>query len=686
MPRFGTRALVGLAVALSLGGRSAHAQYDLPADRRVAWKAGSDLWNGGTLPVYPQVTCTPLAANGTTDDTAAINACIAAAGSNTAVYLPAGTYLVSGVINLKTGVALRGAGAAATVLKGKPRIKTPGGSITPALSYKVHVDGYPLAGSPKKGDTQVTLQTASQVNVGEWIAIHSDDDPALVNSTGTNGRCDWCGDNNGYHCIQQIVNVTAKSGATITLSRPLYYTPYVNPQVKRYAFGVQRAGVENLKLDGTADLGSESFIDFTRALHCWVKGVETNNSGSSNGSAHVHLAYSYGCEVRDSYFHDGRAVTGGVNYGVALFNVNSDHKIENNILRHHRHSTVFEGGGSGCAVLSNYIDDNYTSDTSYLGNALFNHGAHPYMNLFEGNIISHINADNVWGSSSHQVVFRNWLWGDETGTGVPSFPPTSGFVAIDIFAANRYYSYVGNVLGVTGMHTSWSNASVRPASPSHYPSASAPIVYAYDPSVSATSLNHGNYDYKTMGVAYWEGGAVHTLKLSLYYGAKPAWWCAETPWPPIGPDLTPVASDIPAKRRYEGKPCTTGVVPSDAGPPDAEAPDAGPPDVKSPDVKPSDVKPSDAKLFDAKPIHDEGPVLDLPTTGDLPKTGDLPPASDLSHPSDLAGDGAVAADRAPGPGADTLAGGCGCTLVDDPPAGSLVWLGILLLVALLRPR
>jgi len=36
----------------------------------------------------------------------------------------------------------------------------------------------------------------------------------------------------------------------------------------------------------------------------------------------------------------------------------------------------------------------------------------------------------------------------------------------------------------------------------------------------------------------------------------PAWWCRETPWPPIGPDVSGYANAIPAERRFEGLPCT----------------------------------------------------------------------------------------------------------------------------------
>lgn len=537
---------------------STWAVYDLPDTRRIAWQAGSDIWNGGALPNYPSVTCSPLYGDGVSDDTSRINACITAAAANTAVYLPAGNYYVAGTINLKSRVVLRGAGSGKTILIGTPKIQTPGGSTTPALAYNQNVVGYLLSGTPQKGDTTVTLVNSFQANIGDWISIGSDNDPSFVTPSGTNGNCNWCGENSSYHLLQQFVQVINKSGSVITLSKPLYFTPYTTPQFKKYSFGVSYAGVEDLRMNGTSDMTDQSFIFFNRALFSWVKGVETYNTGSNSSSAHVRLTYSYGCEVRDSYFHGGRSSASGANYGIWVMMLNSDHKFENNILRHNRHSFSLEGGGVGCAFLYNYADDNYSDDLSYLGSSRSNHGAHPYMNLWEGNTISHITADNYWGSSSNQVFFRNWVWGDETGIGVPSFPPYNGYVAIDVWNQQNYYSHVGNVLGITGMRTNWSNATVRPTPPATaYPSANAPIIYGYGSTMaSSTSLNHGNYDYKTQGVAYWEGGTDHTLKSSMYYGYRPSYWCSETPWPPIGPDVSPVVNPIPSKRRNEEMVCT----------------------------------------------------------------------------------------------------------------------------------
>src|SRR4051812_36356630 len=109
--------LTVLGTAL-IGPRLMAQSYSLPADnsgcpsncRVIPWQAGSDLWNGGALPNYKQVTCSPLNEDGKTDDTNNINNCINAASSGTAVYLPAGTIYVNGTVRLKSTIVLRGAG------------------------------------------------------------------------------------------------------------------------------------------------------------------------------------------------------------------------------------------------------------------------------------------------------------------------------------------------------------------------------------------------------------------------------------------------------------------------------------------------------------------------------------------------------------------------------------------------
>src|ERR1700678_461383 len=98
--------------------------YNLPNDnascpgkcRVIPWKTGADLWSNGTLPTYSPVICTGLAANGTTNDGPAIQTCINNAALNTAVFIPAGTYLINSTLRLKSDVVLRGAGTPSTFL------------------------------------------------------------------------------------------------------------------------------------------------------------------------------------------------------------------------------------------------------------------------------------------------------------------------------------------------------------------------------------------------------------------------------------------------------------------------------------------------------------------------------------------------------------------------------------------
>jgi hypothetical protein len=278
------------------------------------------------------------------------------------------------------------------------------------------------------------------------------------------------------------------------------------------------------------------------------------------------MDYTYGAEIRDNYVHDGRSSASGANYGIYFQFTNSDAKIENNIMRHNRHGFVFQGGGSGVAFLYNYIDDLYTDDLSYLGSARTSHGGHPFMNLFEGNVASHVAADDFWGSSSHFVFFRNWLWGDETGTGVPSFPPQEGYDAIDLYTMQTYYSFVGNVLGHLNLRTTWSAGILQISCTETncgYEEPNAPGIYSAGaavgsiPSSLTTALFQGNYDYKTLGVAYWNGGAAHTLAASMYYPSEPA-FMAGYPWPLEGPEGNPTINPNPAENCYLNGPAKGG--------------------------------------------------------------------------------------------------------------------------------
>src|SRR5262249_792998 len=140
----------------------------------------------------------------------------------------------------------------------------------------------------------------------------------------------------------------------------------------------------------------------------------------SSGSPHIWTEFCYANEYRRNYHHTGAGHDSGANYGIEFYHWNSRHKVEDCVVRDTRHSIIFEGGGCGCVILYNYTDDNWesvqgaptTPDNSILSEDIVaNHGAHPYMNLWEGNASSCWWGDYTQGSSSHNTLLRNSLRG-----------------------------------------------------------------------------------------------------------------------------------------------------------------------------------------------------------------------------------------------------------------------------------
>lgn len=612
--------------------------------RVVTWQGGSDLWNSGTLPVYTGATCSPLHEDGVTDDTADLNNCITAANAGTGAYatchaaggcavlIPSGTVFVNGIVRLASSVVLRGIDVSGVGLSTFINLGASGwlttqnfsfsGSLSPSTSFGTLPSTCSLTGTPQKGDTQVTLGTVSGgcvLSVGSWIKIFGNDDPSIMSANANDGgtviKEDWGGDNTGFYILQQMVQVlsfasgTGGTGSVVNISKALYYPPDTTtrtvpntggvgtinePAGAKYnviTFGTQKAGYEYLHVTATGDIGAGQIINLQGCLYCWIKGVETQATGSNNASAHMEMDESYGCEIRDSYAHDQRSGAGGSGYGIYWQFSNSDCKIENNILWHNRHGIIFQAGGTGESILFNYLDDQYTDDPTYNGSGRTSHGAHPAMNLYEGNVMSHNAADDCWGTSSHFTFFRNWLWGDFTGnytlptspvisgtyapvpTATSASDPSGGFDAIDLYTAQTYYNFVGNVLGRAAggtTHAVWSAATLRTFNANA--TRANPVVYSYGgaagttpgcdtvlnstaPSSDTTSLNHGNWDYLTNGVAFWEGGANHTLANSIYYTSEPAFLSGKgKPWPLEGPENNPTINTNPAQDCFNAGP------------------------------------------------------------------------------------------------------------------------------------
>jgi hypothetical protein len=182
------------------------------------------------------------------------------------------------------------------------------------------------------------------------------------------------------------------------------------------------------------------------------------------------------------------------------------------------------------------------------------HGTGNQMNLFEGNSVNGLSADNYWGTGAVSTYFRNYSRGWQNGT-------NENTLAMQVYAYNRGYNVIGNVLGTSGYHTQYESSGSVGSRTSCWTSVfglgwpasgTSCLQLTNDPLVRSTLLRWGNYDtvnasvqwnqseIPTSGAAFINGNAVpanHNLPPSFYLSTKPGWW-GPVPWPAIGPDVT----------------------------------------------------------------------------------------------------------------------------------------------------
>jgi hypothetical protein len=111
----------------------------------------------------------------------------------------------------------------------------------------------------------------------------------------------------------------------------------------------------------------------------------------------------------------------------------------------------------------------------------------------------------------------------------------------------RYWAFVGNVLGTAGYHNTYQADSETSIWRIGIAYGGIPA----DPLVGATLLRWGNYDTVSNAVK-WVASEIpsdisaypnpipttQALPASFYLSGKPGWWGGSVPWPAIGPDIT----------------------------------------------------------------------------------------------------------------------------------------------------
>jgi hypothetical protein len=561
-------------------------------------------WNPGILADTP--TGAPLGADGipartamcasvpaqSGDATSAIKSALAGCkGKNQVVLLSAGKYTVSSTIDVPSGVVLRGAGS--DVATGTVIVGSNGGPVLSigTMQDTVCYDGSGFDAGAKPLLTRDAPKETATVTVGS-TAGWSAGDFALIDEMDTadvsEGDCGTIFKRAGNYGLSERVEISAVSATTLTLSTPLHWTFKTAQSARISRVGTtptKWAGIESLAVQGGRP-GSypgqnAGGIDVSNAAYSWVKDVQVD--GTTSGMP-IRLAGTFRCVIRDSHFHNSSSYGFAQdNYGIVLACGAADNLVENNIARFMNKPILFNNSGGGNVVGYNYADNSWAcdgnNDDGFQEVNVDCHCAFPHMELMEGNWAPHMGASTTHGNAGYLTYFRNYAssqWspsaaGQQMSAIVwsqPFAPQYANVAALHFETPDLNMTIIGNVLGSSadsslGVPADLGTTSTGQGSPAatsqvYTGDGSTPAIFLVDQSTVAwTSLwLHGNFDTVNKKVM-WNASSLtagldastQTLPASLYYAHKPGWWPTGTPWPWVGPELTPKVGSLPAKAR-----------------------------------------------------------------------------------------------------------------------------------------
>lgn len=499
-----------------------------------------------------------------------INAALAACPSGQTVYLAPGTYAITGTVRIPSNVTLRGAGADRTILNATGT----SGDVISMGSGSVAYRPVRITAGATAGSTSLQLSGAPGLRVGSYLVIAETNDPAYVSTAGSGGNCNWCDGwtDNGRLARGQIVTVTAVHGNSVGIAPALYSAYTQAPIAVSFEMAASYAGVENLQVYAN-NSGYGSNFSMRMCAWCWIKGVESNYADGD----HVEIYWGFHDEIRDSYFSNAFLHGPGIHDSDLQIGWKTTASlVENNIIERTHAAIMLEWGAAGNVIAYNYTLGEFDSGAPNLdiGGIDF-HGAHPQFNLLEGNVLTMIDADSVWGTSSDTTGFRNWVVGTNRicrpmrGRGTVQCAGANGHYgfqaarAIEFSYLSTRNVFIGNVLGSAAMQAlSGDHSALRQQDSVEYPAPRSYDGTAYGWSfgygrtgddgsgtgcgggippchragTSATDFLHGNYD-NVGGSTHWVPGVTETLPASIYLKGKPAWW-GDLPFPATGPDVT----------------------------------------------------------------------------------------------------------------------------------------------------
>ena len=468
-------------------------------------------------------------------------------------------------------MTLRGAGADRTILNATGT----GGEMYQHGFGSVAYRPVRITAGATAGSTSLRTQRRTGIRAGSYLVIAESNDPAYVSIRGQRRKLQlvrWLDE-------QRQPGARADCGSdrsprqSRSALRPAVYSAYTHaPIAVPFEMAASYAGVEDLQVYAN-NTGYGSNFSMKMCAYCWIKGVESNYADGD----HVEVYWGFHDEIRDSYFSNAFLHGPGIHDSDLQMGWKTTASlVENNIIERTHAAIMLEWGAAGNVIAYNYTQGEFDSGAPNLdiGGIGF-HGAHPQFNLLEGNVLTMIDADSVWGTSSNTTGFRNWVVGTNR-----ICSPMSGRGTVQCAGGNGHYGFqaaraiefsylstrnifIGNVLGSAAMQSlPGDHSALRQQDSVEYPAPRSYEGTAYGWSfgyggtgddgsgtgcgggippchragTSATDFVHGNYD-QIGDATRWVPGVTRVLPPSLYLKGKPQWWGA-MPFPATGPDVT----------------------------------------------------------------------------------------------------------------------------------------------------
>ncbi len=383
--------------------------------------------------------------------------------------------------------------------------------------------------------------------------------PPATNNAGTLtltvGGATFVSRANGTRALQQLSLITGVAGNSVTFSPGLYwtYSASLTPQasVVTNSTVVVNAGMEDLAMMDMVSTASSArrILRLDTAKYCWFKNVESNQCFSG----HMFINYAYGCEWRKCYIHDAYSYVANQSYGLQFGLGCSNNLVEDNIFGKSSAPMLLAWGAAGNVVGYNYFVPyiaGVDGSTAASDSIVLDHGAHPIMNLIEGNICTKIVSDFFWGTASHTTIFRNYSMSlIDTAT--------QNQTAVDIWRGSTNFNVVGNVLGKVGTYTTYERAWDDPSY-----TFTDKLIYrlgyyfnnatsqAGSTDAATTVIRKGNWNNYDGGIPASESLAGQTLANSLYLASRPSWFLpGSLSWPNVEASTGTVGMN-PAQYRY----------------------------------------------------------------------------------------------------------------------------------------